>query len=156
MYIYQLQRNFTHRRPTPESFISRDAMDVMNLHTHVRSTCTLLLNGITINLFVVDMALWSWCWCNVFSDKLILHISLQQMDFKLTKGTSYLTLKSEHWSFFHSYFEMEMSFWWNYCHWLHHKLSKWEFPMQAMTKKLSKWNDFHSVNTTPPICQPHN
>ena len=36
--------------------------------------------------------------------------------------------------------EMEMlSFWWNFHHWLHWKLSKWQLPVQSMMKISSKW-----------------
>ena len=39
--------------------------------------------------------------------------------------------------------ETEMSsFWWNSHHWLHWKLSKWQFPVQPVMKILSKWH-FH-------------
>ena len=39
--------------------------------------------------------------------------------------------------------EMEMSFWWNFHHWLHWKLSFWQLPMQSMMKISSKW--WHSL-----------
>ena len=40
--------------------------------------------------------------------------------------------------------EMEMSsFWWNFHHRLHWKLSKWQLPVQPMMKILSKWWHFH-------------
>ena len=34
------------------------------------------------------------------------------------------------------------SFWWNFCHWLHWKLSKWWFPVQPVPKISSKWKHF--------------
>ena len=39
--------------------------------------------------------------------------------------------------------ETEMSsFWWNFHHWLHWKLSKWQLPVQPMMKISSKWRHF--------------
>ena len=39
--------------------------------------------------------------------------------------------------------ETEMSsFWWNFHHWLHWKLSKWQLSMQPVTKMPSKWQHF--------------
>ena len=39
--------------------------------------------------------------------------------------------------------EMEMSsFWWNFHHWLHWKLSKWQLPVQPVIKISSKWRHF--------------
>ena len=39
--------------------------------------------------------------------------------------------------------ETEMSsFWWNYHHWLHWKLSKWQLPVQSVMKISSKWRHF--------------
>ena len=41
------------------------------------------------------------------------------------------------------YTEMEMSsFWWNYHHWQHWKLSKWQLPVQPVMKISSKWRHF--------------
>ena len=41
------------------------------------------------------------------------------------------------------YTETEMSsFWWNYHHWLHWKLSKWQLPVQPVMKISSKWRHF--------------
>ena len=41
------------------------------------------------------------------------------------------------------YTETEMSsFWWNFHHWLHWKLSKWQLPVQPMIKISSKWRHF--------------
>ena len=34
------------------------------------------------------------------------------------------------------------SFWWNFHHWLHWKLSKWQLPVQPMMKISSKWRHF--------------
>ena len=44
--------------------------------------------------------------------------------------------------------ETEMSsFWWNFHHWLHWKLSKWQLPVQPVMKISSKWRHFRfSVN----------
>ena len=42
------------------------------------------------------------------------------------------------------YAEMEMSpFWWNFHHWLHWKLSKWQLPVQPAMKISWKWQHFH-------------
>ena len=42
-----------------------------------------------------------------------------------------------------SYTEREMSsFWWNFHHWLHWKLSFCELPVQSVTKIPSKWQYF--------------
>ena len=39
--------------------------------------------------------------------------------------------------------ETEMSsFWWNYHHWQHWKLSKWQLPVQSVMKISSKWRHF--------------
>ena len=39
--------------------------------------------------------------------------------------------------------ESEMSsFWWNFHHWLHWKLSKWQLPVQPVIKISSKWRHF--------------
>ena len=39
--------------------------------------------------------------------------------------------------------ETEMSsFWWNFHHWLHWKLSKWQLPVQPVIKISSKWRHF--------------
>ena len=39
--------------------------------------------------------------------------------------------------------ETEMSsFWWNFHHWLHWKLSKWQLPVQPVMKISSKWRHF--------------
>ena len=41
------------------------------------------------------------------------------------------------------YTETEMSsFWWNFHHWLHWKLSKWQLPVQPVMKISSKWRHF--------------
>ena len=38
---------------------------------------------------------------------------------------------------------MEMlSFWWNFHHWLHRKLSLWQLPVQSVIEILSKWQHF--------------
>ena len=37
---------------------------------------------------------------------------------------------------------VEMSFWWNFYHRLHRKLSKWQLPVQPMMKISSKWQYF--------------
>ena len=34
------------------------------------------------------------------------------------------------------------SFWWNFHHWLHWKLSKWQLPVQPVIKISSKWRHF--------------
>ena len=34
------------------------------------------------------------------------------------------------------------SFWWNYNHWLHWKLLKWQLPVQPEMKISSKWRHF--------------
>ena len=42
-----------------------------------------------------------------------------------------------------TYTETEMSsFWWNFHHWLHWKLSKWQLPVQPVMKISSKWRHF--------------
>ena len=42
-----------------------------------------------------------------------------------------------------SHTETEMSsFWWNFHHWLHWKLSKWQLPVQPVIKISSKWRHF--------------
>ena len=42
-----------------------------------------------------------------------------------------------------TYTETEMSsFWWNFHHWLHWKLSKWQLPVQPVIKISSKWRHF--------------
>ena len=41
--------------------------------------------------------------------------------------------------FHHWCTEMEMSFWWNFHHWLHWKLSIWQLPVQPAMKISSKW-----------------
>ena len=39
--------------------------------------------------------------------------------------------------------EMEMlSFWWNFYHWQHWKLSKWQLPLLPVIKISSKWRHF--------------
>ena len=44
--------------------------------------------------------------------------------------------------------ETEMSsFWWNYHHWLHWKLSKWQLPVQPVMKISSKWRHFRFSDT---------
>ena len=44
---------------------------------------------------------------------------------------------------FPQYTETEMSsFWWNFHHWLHWKLSKWQLPVQPVIKISSKWRHF--------------
>ena len=41
------------------------------------------------------------------------------------------------------YTETKMSsFWWNFHHWLHWKLSKWQLPVQPVIKISSKWRHF--------------
>ena len=47
--------------------------------------------------------------------------------------------------------ETEMSsFWWNFHHWLHRKLSKWQLSVPPVTKISSKWRHFRfSVH----VCQ---
>ena len=41
------------------------------------------------------------------------------------------------------YTETEMSsFWWNFHHWLHRKLSKWQLSVPPVTKISSKWRHF--------------
>ena len=49
--------------------------------------------------------------------------------------------------------ETEMSsFWWNFHHWLHWKLSKWQLPVQPMMKISSKWWHFRfSVRIVDPV-----
>ena len=49
--------------------------------------------------------------------------------------------------------ETEMSsFWWNFHHWLHWKLSKWQLPVQPVMKISSKWRHFRfSDGASPPI-----
>ena len=53
------------------------------------------------------------------------------------------------------YTETEMSsFWWNFHHWLHWKLSKWQLPVQPVMKISSKWRHFRfSVRQELPRCQ---
>ena len=42
-----------------------------------------------------------------------------------------------------SYTETEMlSFWWNFNHWLHRKLSFWQLSVQPVMKISSKWRHF--------------
>ena len=42
-----------------------------------------------------------------------------------------------------TYTETKMSsFWWNFHHWLHRKLSKWQLSVQPVTKISSKWWHF--------------
>ena len=44
---------------------------------------------------------------------------------------------------YYIYTETEMSsFWWNFHHWLHWKLSKWQLPVQPVMKISSKWRHF--------------
>ena len=38
--------------------------------------------------------------------------------------------------------ETEMSFWWNFHHWLHWKLSFWQLSVQPVMKISSKWRHF--------------
>ena len=38
-----------------------------------------------------------------------------------------------------------LSFWWNFHHWLHWKLSKWQLPVQSVLKISSKWQHFLSM-----------
>ena len=45
---------------------------------------------------------------------------------------------------FNTFTEMKMSFWCNFCHWLHWKLSKWQLSVHPVTKLSSKWRHFHS------------
>ena len=49
--------------------------------------------------------------------------------------------------------EMEMSsFWWNFHHWLHRMLSKWQLPVQPVMKISSKWWHVHfSDMVTLPV-----
>ena len=42
------------------------------------------------------------------------------------------------------------SFWWNFHHWLHWKLSKWQLPVQPVIKISSKWQHFRFS-----VCQTH-
>ena len=35
-----------------------------------------------------------------------------------------------------------LSFWWNFHHWLHWKLSSWQLPVQPVMKISSKWQHF--------------
>ena len=54
--------------------------------------------------------------------------------------------------FVHSYTntETEMSsFWWNFHHWLHWKLSKWQLPVQPVIKISSKWRHFRFSEGEP-------
>ena len=45
--------------------------------------------------------------------------------------------------------KMEMlSFWWNFHHWLHWKLSFWQLPVQPVIKISSKWH-FHFSDIIP-------
>ena len=58
-----------------------------------------------------------------------------------------------HCSDYRLYTETEMSsFWWNFHHWLHWKLSKWQLPVQPMIKISSKWRHFRfSVSACPRV-----
>ena len=40
------------------------------------------------------------------------------------------------------------SFWWNFHHWLHWKLSKWQLPVQPVIKISSKWRHFRFSDCT--------
>ena len=47
--------------------------------------------------------------------------------------------------------ETEMSsFWWNFHHWLHWKLSKWQLPVQPVIKISSKWRHFRFSDVQHP------
>ena len=47
------------------------------------------------------------------------------------------------------------SFWWNFHHWLHWKLSKWQLPVQPVMKISSKWRHFRfSVRAWMSHCIP--
>ena len=54
-----------------------------------------------------------------------------------------------------TFIEMEilLSCWWIFQHWLHWKLSKWQFPVQPVMKISSKWQHFH-YNVFVIYCQP--
>ena len=64
----------------------------------------------------------------------------------LQRPTVIHTVKRVKWTY--SCTETEMSsFWWNFHHWLHWKLSKWQLPVQPVMKISSKWRHFRfSVN----------
>ena len=38
--------------------------------------------------------------------------------------------------------ELEMSFYWNFCHWFHRMLSFWQLSVQPVTKILPQWWHF--------------
>ena len=59
-----------------------------------------------------------------------------------TKLTSQWVLSGTH-NLVYGFTETEMSFWWNFHHWLHWKLSKWQLPVQPVMKISSKWWHFH-------------
>ena len=52
------------------------------------------------------------------------------------------------------------SFWWNFHHWLHWKLSKWQLPVQPVIKISSKWRHFRfsdiaRLYISPWVCAIH-
>ena len=52
--------------------------------------------------------------------------------------------------------ETEMSsFWWNFHHWLHWKLSKWQLPVQPVMKISSKWRHFRFSDCADIIAALH-
>ena len=58
---------------------------------------------------------------------------VNQSGHRLTRPNFSMTLSTE----------TEMSsFWWNFHHWLHWKLSKWQLPVQPVMKISSKWRHF--------------
>ena len=55
-------------------------------------------------------------------------------------GAHYVTRPQVNW-WTHTETEMS-SFWWNFHHWLHWKLSNWQLPVQPVIKISSKWRHF--------------
>ena len=43
-------------------------------------------------------------------------------------------------------------FWWNFHHWLHWKLSKWQLPVQPVIKISSKWRHFRFSVSLKKLC----
>ena len=55
-----------------------------------------------------------------------------------------------------AYTETEMSsFWRNFHHWLHRKLSKWQLSVQSVIKISSKWQHFRFSVAAPPNVEQH-
>ena len=76
--------------------------------------------------------------CMVFSN----HIAYWPREIVTLSSDSIAYCKSSNKSLL-NYTETEMSsFWWNFHHWLHWKLSKWQLPVQPVMKISSKWRHF--------------